>query len=183
MRGTKSVYVTSLCLGIGGAGVVAACSDGTNAGDGAGVTTAAVSSNANTSQPGASVHASNAASSIATPVKPSGIPPTPAASASSTLVPSQSSASGSVAAQATSVEPKASSTLPTPAGSSSAGSVPSVVGSAGSAPAPVASCNVAPVNPKATQQVKTLLCYLYSIYGKKVLSGQQETSWSKPELV
>jgi hypothetical protein len=41
-------------------------------------------------------------------------------------------------------------------------------------------CSVAPVNPKATQQVKNLLCYLYSIYGKSVLSGQQETSWSSP---
>jgi hypothetical protein len=41
-------------------------------------------------------------------------------------------------------------------------------------------CSVAPVNPKATQQVKNLLCYLYSIYGKNVLSGQQETSWSNP---
>jgi beta-mannanase len=42
-------------------------------------------------------------------------------------------------------------------------------------------CNVTPVTPKASQQAKNLLCYLYSIYGKNVLSGQQETSWSNPE--
>ena len=42
------------------------------------------------------------------------------------------------------------------------------------------SCNVAPVDPQATTQVKNLLCYLYSIYGNHVLSGQQETSWSNP---
>lgn len=43
------------------------------------------------------------------------------------------------------------------------------------------SCGVDPVNPNATQQAKNLLCYLYSICGSKVLSGQQETSWSNPE--
>jgi Glycosyl hydrolase family 26 len=41
-------------------------------------------------------------------------------------------------------------------------------------------CNIAPANPKATQQAKNLLCYLYSQYGNHVLSGQQETSWSNP---
>lgn len=39
-------------------------------------------------------------------------------------------------------------------------------------------CSVSPVNPNATQQAKNLLCYLYSIKGKSVLSGQQETSWN-----
>ncbi|MEP6654321.1 MAG: glycosyl hydrolase [Myxococcales bacterium] len=39
----------------------------------------------------------------------------------------------------------------------------------------------APVDPSATTQTKNLLCYLYSIYGSKVLSGQQETSWSNPQ--
>lgn len=43
------------------------------------------------------------------------------------------------------------------------------------------SCGVTPVTPNATQQAQNLLCYLYSIYGSKVLSGQQETSWSNPE--
>jgi beta-mannanase len=42
------------------------------------------------------------------------------------------------------------------------------------------SCAVAPVSPNATQQAKNLLCYLYSIYKNRVLSGQQETSWSDP---
>ncbi len=42
-------------------------------------------------------------------------------------------------------------------------------------------CSVTPVDPNATTQAKNLLCYLYSIYGKNVLSGQQETSWSSPE--
>jgi hypothetical protein len=41
-------------------------------------------------------------------------------------------------------------------------------------------CAVSPVSPNATQQAKNLLCYLYSIYGNHVLSGQQETSWSNP---
>jgi glycosyl hydrolase family 26 len=43
-----------------------------------------------------------------------------------------------------------------------------------------ASCSVSPVDPAATPQAKNLLCYLYSIYGNHVLSGQQETSWSNP---
>jgi hypothetical protein len=42
------------------------------------------------------------------------------------------------------------------------------------------SCGVEPVSPNASQQAKNLLCYLYSVYGKHVLSGQQETSWSNP---
>ena len=42
------------------------------------------------------------------------------------------------------------------------------------------SCSVAPVNANATPQARKLLCYLYSLYGKNVLSGQQETSWSNP---
>jgi len=42
-------------------------------------------------------------------------------------------------------------------------------------------CTVAPIDPNATAEAKKLLCYIYSIYGTKVLSGQQETSWSNPE--
>ena len=42
------------------------------------------------------------------------------------------------------------------------------------------SCSVNPVNPNASPQARKLLCYLYNIYGKSVLSGQQETSWSNP---
>jgi hypothetical protein len=41
-------------------------------------------------------------------------------------------------------------------------------------------CSVTPVDPEATTQAKNLLCYLASIYGNHVLSGQQETSWSNP---
>ncbi len=42
-------------------------------------------------------------------------------------------------------------------------------------------CGVVPVDPKATQQAKNLLCFLYSQYKNHVLSGQQETSWQDPE--
>jgi hypothetical protein len=38
-----------------------------------------------------------------------------------------------------------------------------------------------PIDPNATPETKKLLCYIYSIYGKSVLSGQQETSWSNPQ--
>ena len=37
-----------------------------------------------------------------------------------------------------------------------------------------------PATPNASQQAKNLLCYVYSVYGNHVLSGQQETSWSNP---
>ncbi|MFL5303601.1 MAG: glycosyl hydrolase [Polyangia bacterium] len=50
----------------------------------------------------------------------------------------------------------------------------------GSGGASTSACGVVPVDPQATSQAKNLLCYLYSIYGKSVLSGQQETSWSNP---
>jgi Glycosyl hydrolase family 26 len=61
------------------------------------------------------------------------------------------------------------------AGSSNGGS--SNGGSAGSSGN---NCAASPVDPNATPQAKKLLCYLYSIYGNHVLSGQQETSWSNP---
>jgi hypothetical protein len=38
-------------------------------------------------------------------------------------------------------------------------------------------CGISPVDPQATPQARKLLCYLYSIYGNHVMSGQQETSW------
>jgi hypothetical protein len=47
-------------------------------------------------------------------------------------------------------------------------------GAGGSTP----SCGVSPVDPNATVQARRLLCYLYSIYGDHVLSGQQEANWS-----
>jgi hypothetical protein len=43
-----------------------------------------------------------------------------------------------------------------------------------------ATCSASPVTPNASPQAKNLLCYLYSVYGTHVLSGQQETSWSNP---
>ncbi len=39
-------------------------------------------------------------------------------------------------------------------------------------------CGVLPVSPNASQQAKNLLCYLYSIKGNHVLSGQQEANWN-----
>ncbi len=42
-----------------------------------------------------------------------------------------------------------------------------------------ASCNVAPVDPKATPQARNLLCYMYSIYGNHILSGQQKSPWNR----
>jgi hypothetical protein len=44
-------------------------------------------------------------------------------------------------------------------------------------------CGALPVNPNASPQARKLLCYLYSLYGNHVLSGQQETSWApNPEV-
>jgi hypothetical protein len=60
-------------------------------------------------------------------------------------------------------------------GSSATGGNTGTGGSTGTSP-----CSVTPVTPNASAQVKNVLCYLYSIYGKSVLSGQQETSWSNP---
>lgn len=37
-------------------------------------------------------------------------------------------------------------------------------------------CGVDPVTPNATTQTRKALCYLYSIYGKKILSGQEENN-------
>jgi hypothetical protein len=63
----------------------------------------------------------------------------------------------------------------TSGGSSSAGGTTSAGGATSNGGSP---CNVLPVTPNATQQTKNALCYLYSIYGKSVLSGQQEANWS-----
>jgi hypothetical protein len=66
------------------------------------------------------------------------------------------------------------------AGSGAAGTAGSgAAGTAGSGAA--GDCKVAPIDPSATAEAKRLLCYLYSVYGSKVLSGQQETSWSNPQ--
>ena len=63
------------------------------------------------------------------------------------------------------------------AGAAGAGSSSAGAAGAGS----TGDCAVAPIDPSATAEAKKLLCYLYSIYGSKVLSGQQETSWSNPQ--
>jgi hypothetical protein len=39
-----------------------------------------------------------------------------------------------------------------------------------------AACGVDPVTPNATQQTRNALCYLYQIYGKKILSAQEENN-------
>jgi hypothetical protein len=67
-----------------------------------------------------------------------------------------------------------------PAGMGGSGVGGGVAGTAGAGGGTISNCSVTPVDPMATQQAKNLLCYLYSIYGKQVLSGQQETSWSNP---
>jgi hypothetical protein len=61
----------------------------------------------------------------------------------------------------------------TAGGASGTGGSPATGGSTGTN-----SCSVSPVTPNATPQAKNLLCYLYSIYKKSVLSGQQETNWN-----
>jgi hypothetical protein len=62
------------------------------------------------------------------------------------------------------------------AGGTAEGGAP-MGGSGGSSGAP----DCTPIDPEATPEAKKLLCYIYSIYGKSVLSGQQETSWSNPQ--
>lgn len=42
---------------------------------------------------------------------------------------------------------------------------------------PPGTCSVAPVDPNATAAARRLLCYLYSVYGNHILSGQQESTW------
>lgn len=37
-------------------------------------------------------------------------------------------------------------------------------------------CGVAPVTPDATAKTRSALCYLYQIYGKKILAGQEENN-------
>ncbi|GAA5065461.1 hypothetical protein HNP84_006779 [Thermocatellispora tengchongensis] len=39
-----------------------------------------------------------------------------------------------------------------------------------------------PVDPNATAEARKLLCYLYSQYGKHIISGQQETNGSEGEM-
>jgi hypothetical protein len=64
------------------------------------------------------------------------------------------------------------------AGSSSSSSA-SVAGG-GSEGGTTSPCSATPVTPNASTQAQKLLCYIYSLYGNHVLSGQQETSWDNP---
>jgi Glycosyl hydrolase family 26 len=67
--------------------------------------------------------------------------------------------------------------------SASSGAGAALVGSGGvSGGGAGGACNVVPVNPNATRQAKNLLCYVYSQYRNHVISGQQETSWSNPQV-
>jgi hypothetical protein len=63
----------------------------------------------------------------------------------------------------------------TSGGTTSAGGSSSASGTTSNGGSP---CSASPVTPNATQQTKNALCYLYSIYGKSVLSGQQEANWN-----
>lgn len=67
------------------------------------------------------------------------------------------------------------------AGTASGGSAMGGAATGGAGGAGPTGCTVAPLDPMAIAEVKNLLCYIYSIYGKSVLSGQQETSWSNPQ--
>ncbi|MGB8295760.1 MAG: glycosyl hydrolase, partial [Polyangia bacterium] len=60
-------------------------------------------------------------------------------------------------------------------GATSAGGTTSAGGATSNGGSP---CNVSPVTPNASQQVKNALCYLYQQYGNHVLSGQQEANWN-----
>ena len=48
----------------------------------------------------------------------------------------------------------------------------------GGTPPGSTTCNVAPVDAQATAAARRLLCYMYSVYGRAVLSGQQESTWA-----
>jgi hypothetical protein len=64
------------------------------------------------------------------------------------------------------------------AGSPAGGST--ATGQAGAPGGSSSPCAAMPVTPGASAQAKKLLCYIYSLYGNHVLSGQQETSWANP---
>jgi len=63
------------------------------------------------------------------------------------------------------------------AGSASTPTAPNAAADAGGGepPAPEG-CGVEPVTPNATQETRNVLCYLHSIYGNKILSGQEENN-------
>lgn len=67
-----------------------------------------------------------------------------------------------------------------PVGGSPGAAAGGSTGQAGSPGGASFPCAAMPVTPGASTQAKKLLCYIYSLYGNHVLSGQQETSWSNP---
>ncbi|MGA9655834.1 MAG: glycosyl hydrolase, partial [Polyangia bacterium] len=58
-------------------------------------------------------------------------------------------------------------------GTAGTGGTTSAGGTTGSGTTP-ANCTAVPVVPNATQQTRNVLCYLHSIYGNGILSGQEE---------
>jgi hypothetical protein len=63
----------------------------------------------------------------------------------------------------------------TAGGNTTTGGSTSTGGAAGNgAGTTPASCTAIPVTPNATQQTRNVLCYLHSIYGNGILSGQEE---------
>jgi hypothetical protein len=74
--------------------------------------------------------------------------------------------------------PPPSSSRPSAPPSSSVPSAPPSSANPGTPP----TCNAQPVDPQATTQARKLLCYLYSLYGNHILSGQRETNNSENEI-
>lgn len=64
------------------------------------------------------------------------------------------------------------------AGATGMGGAAGSPGAGGSGGSTVTACGVSAVTPNATQQTQNLLCYLYSIKGNHILSGQQEANWN-----
>jgi hypothetical protein len=65
------------------------------------------------------------------------------------------------------------------AGSASTPAAPDAGADAGGAvdqPPALEGCGVEPVTPNATQETRNVLCYLHSIYGNHILSGQEENN-------
>ena len=89
---------------------------------------------------------------------------------------SSGSSSGAGSGSSSGAGPGSSSGVSSSSGSSSGASSSS--GSGGSSSGGSNPCAVSPVSPNASQQAKNLLCYLYSIKGNHVLSGQQEANWN-----
>lgn len=87
------------------------------------------------------------------------------------------SANGGSRGTSTPAQPSASDSTPSGAGTGGNASRGGSDGGGGTAGGGLDDCGVEPVNPNTTAEARRLLCYLYSVYGKGVISGQQETSW------